>query len=165
LRLSMSSHTCSSSSQPGREASFKLSLEASTCVMLRWQMSKPKAPRHADQVYHELLKRYMLPSEYEQLKRRCDMGECVLYLEATSREPWIADVLTAWKARKVKQRSPVVIAFDGAESRYLYRFLKVGVLKCRRHPVDFGLVDGRLLCDRAPVRNRAACLPDDFPGD
>jgi hypothetical protein len=71
-------------------------------AMLRWQMSKPKAPRHADQVYYELLKRDMPPSEYEQLKRHCDMGECVLYLEATRREPWIADVLAAWKARKVK---------------------------------------------------------------
>lgn len=69
---------------------------------LRWQMSKSNAPSHADQVYLDLLKRDMPPSEYEQLKRRCDMGECVLYLEAMRREPWISDVLAVWKAPRAK---------------------------------------------------------------
>ena len=69
---------------------------------LRLQMSRPKEPSHADQVYYELLKRDMPASEYEQLKRRCEMHECVLYLQATRREPWIADVLATWQARKVK---------------------------------------------------------------
>jgi hypothetical protein len=49
-------------------------------------------------------------------------------------------------------------------SRYLCRFLKIGVLECRRHPVDFGVLDAHLLGGRAPFRNRAARLTGDFPG-
>ena len=48
-------------------------------------------------------------------------------------------------------------------SRSVCRFRKIAVLECRRHPVDFGVVDGHLLGNRAPFRNRAACLLGDFP--
>jgi hypothetical protein len=51
-----------------------------------------------------------------------------------------------------------------ARLRPLCRFLKIGVLECRRHPVDFGALDAHLLGDQAPFRNRAARLLGDFPG-
>jgi len=69
------------------------------------------------------------------------------------------------QTRLVQGDDFAVLSSYSPELRYLCRFLKVGVLECGRHPINFGVVDRHLLGDRAPLRDRAARLPDDFLGD
>jgi hypothetical protein len=60
------------------------------------QTSKSNEISYADQVLLDIMRQQMPASEYNSLRKACDIGMCFVLLEALRREPWIEAVSASW---------------------------------------------------------------------